>query len=83
METIQNSYKGKGGTQVAKFLASKGVTAIVAGDFGGPQWISEMPPNGVIAPAKGATMVEAMKDEGIKAFVFHGSAKEAVKRFSK
>ena len=84
MEAIQNPYKGEEGAQeeVAEFLASKGVTAIVAGSFGGPLLISELPPNGVVAPAKasGAPMVEAMKDEGIKAFVFHGSAREAVKK---
>lgn len=81
---IQNPYKGKEGSQekVAGFLSEKGVTIVVAGDFGGPLLISEMPPSGVMAPAKasGASMVEALKDERIKAFVFHGSAKEAVKK---
>lgn len=84
MDAIQNPYKDKGGSgeEIAEFLASKGVTIIVAGSFGGSLLISEMPPKGVVASAKasGAPMVEAMKDEGIKTFIFHGSAKEAVKK---
>lgn len=84
MEAIQNPYRDKreAGEEIAKFLASKGVTVVVAGGFGGPQLICDLPPKGVaaLAESSGAPVVEAMKGKGIKAFVFHGSATQAVKK---
>ena len=82
MEAIQNPYKDKGGSEeeLAEFLAGKGVTIVVAGNFGGPLLSSEMPPRGEGAEASETPLVDAMKNNGIKAFIFNGSVKAAVRK---
>lgn len=62
-KVIENPYKegGNAGIPVADFLASKGVTIVVAEGFG-------------------ERIVQVMKDKGIRAVAFKGSAEEAVKK---
>jgi len=63
IEAVDNPYKegGSAGIPVADFLASKGVTVVVAEYFGD-------------------RIVQLMKDKGIRAVAFKGSAEEAVKK---
>jgi predicted Fe-Mo cluster-binding NifX family protein len=62
IEVIDNPYKeGGGGSAVTGFLAGKGVTVVVAEEFG-------------------SRIVEVMKNKGIRAVAFKGSATEAVKK---
>ncbi len=67
LETVDNPYKTarkKASASVIPFLEQKGVTMIVAGNFGD-------------------NMIQAMKDRGIEALEFRGSAEEAVKTAKK
>jgi predicted Fe-Mo cluster-binding NifX family protein len=62
VETIDNPYKeGEGGITVTDFLAGKGVTVVVAQEFGD-------------------RIVRIMREKGIRAIAFKGSAEEAVKK---
>ena len=84
METVNNPYKTKGGAgqAVADFLAHLGVKIVVAESFGGPLLISKLPAKGVavvVAEYSGTSLLEAMKEKGMKAVAFNGGVKEAVK----
>ena len=62
VEAFDNPYKeGEGGIAITDFLAGKGVTVIVAEEFGD-------------------RIVRIMKEKGIRAIAFKGSAEEAVKK---
>lgn len=85
VEAIDNPYKTKGGAgeAVAGLLADMGVKIVVAESFGCPLLVSELPAKGVavvVAEYSGTSMLGAMKEEGMKAVAFNGSAKEAVEK---
>jgi predicted Fe-Mo cluster-binding NifX family protein len=85
VEAIDNPYKAKGGAgeAVADLLADMGVKIVVAESFGGPLLVSELPAKGVavmVAEYSGTSMLEAMKEKGMKAVAFNGSVKKAVKK---
>ena len=85
LEAIDNPYKTKGGAgeAVADFLANMGVKIVVAESFGGPLLVSDLPAKGiavVVVEYSGTSMLEAMKEKGMKAVAFNGSAKDAVKK---
>jgi len=85
VEAIDNPYKTKGaaGEAVADLLADMGVRIIVAESFGDLLLVSELPAKGVavmVAEYSGTSILEAMKEKGMKAVAFNGSAKEAVKK---
>jgi predicted Fe-Mo cluster-binding NifX family protein len=62
VEAIDNPNKeGEGGIAVTDFLVGKGVTVVVAQEFG-------------------SRIVRIMKEKGIRAIAFKGSAEEAVKK---
>jgi len=85
METVNNPYMTKGGAgeAVADFLAHLGVKIVVAESFGGPLLISKLPAKGVaivVAEYSGTSLLEALKEKGMKAVAFNGGVKEAVKK---
>jgi hypothetical protein len=60
-----------------------GVKNIVAENFRGPLLISELPARGVVnrvAEYSGTSLLEAMKEKGMKAVAFNGAVNEAIKK---